>query len=103
MAKLSIIAKPTFKKKVDIPAAGGETIEVEFVFKHRTKTQLDEFVKSRAEKSDVESFLEMVGGWDFAEEFSDTAAETMLDNYIGAALPVYQAYITELVQAKAKN
>lgn len=103
MAKLSINAAPTFKAKVGIPIAGGESVEVEFTFKHRTKPQLDEFVAACADKSDADTFMEMVSGWDFAEEFSADAVKTMTENYIGAGLATYRAYLDELVKAKVKN
>lgn len=103
MAKLSINAKPTFKAKVGIPIPGEDPVQIEFTFKHRTKDQLDELTKSLPGKSDAESFMEMVSGWDFAEEFNKESVETMLQNYIGAALATYRKYVDELVQAKIKN
>lgn len=103
MAKLSIIAAPTFSAKVKIPVAGVEPIEVNFTFKHRTKDELEEFTKGRADKSDVESLMEMVSGWDFAEDFNADTAKTMLQNYVAAPVPIFRAYIEELYQGKAKN
>ena len=103
MAKLSLVPNPTFTAKVAIPQAGGDSVEVEFTFKHRTKTELAEFVKGRAEKSDVESFMDMVCGWELADAFNEANAATLLEGYIGAALSTYQTYIDELVKHKAKN
>ena len=103
MAKLQLKAAPTFPAKVGIPVAGGEAVPVLMTFKHRTKTQLDEFIKSRVEKSDVESFMEMVIGWDLEDAFSEESVKELLENYIGAALATFEAYIDELVKAKAKN
>ena len=103
MAKLKLIANPTFKSKVGIPVAGGEPVQVEFTFKHRTKKALDEFITSRAEKTDVDSFLDMVEGWDLEDEFSKESAETLLDNYIGTALATYRVYLDQLIQGKIKN
>lgn len=103
MAKLTLVANPTFKAKVGIPVAGGDPVEVEFTFKHRTKSALDEFIKSRAEKSDVDSFFDMVEGWDLTDTFNRESVELLLENYIGTALTTYRAYIDELVQAKLKN
>lgn len=103
MTKLSIVAAPTFKAKVSIPVAGSAPVDVEFTFKHRTKAALAEFTASRAEKSDLETFLDMVCGWDFAEEFSAETAETMLQNFVAAPVPIFRAYIEEMYQAKEKN
>lgn len=103
MAKFKLVVSPTFKAKVGIPVAGGDPVEVEFVFKHRTKTALDEFIKSRAEKSDAESFMAMVEGWELEDAFNAENIELLLQNYIGAALATYRVYIDQLVQARTKN
>ena len=103
MAKLALIANPTFKAKVGIPVAGGESVDVMMTFKHRTKTALDEFIKSRADKSDTDSFMDMVCGWDLEDEFNPANVELLLENHIGAALAVYRSYVEELLAAKVKN
>lgn len=103
MAKLTIKAAPTFSAKVGIPQAGAEPVEMVFVFKHRTKAELQEFMASREGKPDAESFVSMVESWDFDEPMTPENVETMLQNYIGAGLAVYVAYIGELTKAKAKN
>lgn len=103
MAKLKLIADPTFSAKVAVPRAGLEPVEVLFTFKHRTKTQLDEFIKTRAEKSDLESFLDMVVGWELPDEFNAENVGLILENYIGTALETYRVYIDQLLKAKVKN
>ena len=103
MAKLSLVANPTFKAKVGVPVAGGESIDTVFTFKHRTKDDLDEFIKTRADKSDAESFLDMVSGWDLQDEFTPENVETLLQNYIGTGLAAFRVYIDELIGARVKN
>ncbi len=103
MARLALNAAPTFQAKVGIPVAGGDAVDVLFTFKHRTKKQLDEFVQSRADKTDAESFLDMVLGWDLEDPFTPGNAELLLDNYIGAAVATYRAYLKALVEGKQKN
>jgi hypothetical protein len=103
MAKLSLKAAPTFKAKVGIPVAGGNPVPVEFVFKHRTKSDLEKFIAARAGASDLDSICEMLDGWDLAEPFDREGVEALLENYAGAALAIYVAYVDELLQAKAKN
>ena len=103
MAKLSLVANPTFKAKVGVPVAGGESIDTVFTFKHRTKDDLDEFIKTRADKSDAESFLDMVSGWDLQDEFTPENVETLLQNYIGTGLAAFRVYIDELIGAREKN
>ena len=103
MAKLKLIANPTFKFIVGIPVAGGEPAPVEMIFKHRTKTELDEFIKTRADKTDAESFTDMVVGWDLEDTFSAASVDTLLENYAGAGLATFRVYIDQLIQAKLKN
>jgi hypothetical protein len=103
MARLALKAAPTFKAKVGIPVAGSAPVEVEFTFKHRTKTELDEFVKSRADKTDAESFMAMVEAWELTDAFTAENVEQLLESYIGAAMATFQTYLDELVQAKRKN
>ena len=103
MAKLKLVANPTFRAKVGIPVAGGVEVPVEFVFKHRTKTALDEWIKSRTDKGDIDSFMEMVEGWDLEDPFNRENVETLLENYIGTALATYRVYVDQLIQSKLKN
>ena len=103
MAKLSLIAKPTFPAKVGIPVAGGDAVDVTFTFKHRTKAALDEFIQSRPEKEDSESVMDLAIGWDLDDAFTVENVELLLQNYMGAALAIYRAYVDELVKAKTKN
>lgn len=103
MGKLKLVANPTFKAKVGIPVAGGEPVEVEMVFKHRTKSDLDKFMSSREDKTDVESFMEMVDGWDLEDKFNKESVGLLLENYIGSALATYRVYVDQLVQARVKN
>jgi hypothetical protein len=103
MAKLTLKAAPTFKAKVGIPVPGSSPVAVEFTFKHRTKSELEEFVKSRAGVDDIDSVMDMAEGWELAEAFDREAVAILLDNYAGAALALYIAYVDELLQAKRKN
>lgn len=104
MATLKLVANPTFKAKVGIPVAGEEGVtDVEMTFKHRTKTELAEFIETRTGKSDVESFMEMVVAWELADNFDAESVHTLLENYSGAAVATYRKYVNELMQAKVKN
>lgn len=103
MAKLTLKAAPTFRAKVGIPVPGGSPVQVEFVFKHRTKSEVDKFMNSRAGVSDLDSIMDIIEGWDLAEPFDREGVELLLENYAGAALALYVAYVDELLQAKRKN
>jgi len=103
MAKFSLKAQPTFTAKVGFPQAGGEPVDVLLTFKHRTKSALDDFLKSRDGRSDVDAFMEMVVGWELTDEFTKENIELLLENHIGVALATYKTYIDELLQHRAKN
>jgi hypothetical protein len=103
MGKLSLIAEPLFKAVVQIPVAGGDAVPVQMTFKHRTRTKLNEFIDSRPGRTDLESFLEMVEGWELEDEFNAANVDLLLEGYIGAGLSAYQTYIDELIKQKAKN
>ena len=103
MAKLVLQPNPQFKGAVEIPCAGESPATVEFTFIHRTKSALDEFIKTRVGVDDVESFMAMVSGWDLKEEFNADNVALLLENYISAAQATFQAYVRLLVEGKSKN
>lgn len=103
MGKLALVAAPTFVAKVGIPVAGGPPVDVAMTFRHRTKKQLEEFTTSRADKTDTESFMAMVAAWELEDPFTEDSVDLLLQNYIGAAVATYAAYLRELVEGRAKN
>ena len=103
MAKLILAVSPTFPATVTIPKAGAESVTLKLICKHRTKAQLDEFIQSRADKSDADSILDLATGWDLDDAFTAENIETMCQNYIAAPLEIYREYLSELTKAKAKN
>jgi hypothetical protein len=103
MPKLKLKADPTFSAPVSIPLAGGDFVDVQFTFKHRTKTELDAFMQSRTGKTDTESFMDCVVSWELEEAFTAENVQELLENYIGAALATYRTYVRELCQAREKN
>lgn len=100
---LTLKAKPTFKAKVPIPVPGGETVEVEMEFKHRTKQELAEFVEKSVELSDEEAILQTVVGWEFKDKLDEKSVKLLTQNYHGAARAVARTYLFELSQVRAKN
>lgn len=95
---------PTFKAKVEIPAAGGESIEVEFTFKHRGKKALDAFAEQIKELPDVDALMLMVEDWsDMGEPFSADSLGQLVDDYPAASFAITRAYFRELLQARLGN
>lgn len=105
MSKVKFVLDPapTFKATVDIPVHGGEPAPVGFVFKHRTRDELDEFFKSISQLSVEESVLECVVGWDLDDEFNAENVARLCQNYLGAPGAISQAYATELFQRRLGN
>lgn len=103
MAKLQLVAAPTFPATVQIPVAGGPSEPVVFTFKHRVRAALAEFQAGVADRADRDIVLDMASGWDLAEPFTPANVETLLDNRLGAGTAIYATYIDELTRHKAKN
>jgi hypothetical protein len=103
MAKLKLVANPTFKAKVGIPVAGEDVVEVEMTFKHRTKAALDTWMQGRADRTDVQAFMETVVAWELEDPFNEESVTLLTENYIGAALATFKVYISELMKAPEKN
>ena len=103
MAGLKLIAAPVFDATVNIPVHGGDPAPVVFSFKHRTQDELKEWRESLEGKPDSGVILEMIEGWEFDDELTVENAETLVQNYSGAAIAILTAYLTEIAQAKAKN
>jgi len=103
MPKLKLVAEPTFKAMVPFGVHGGEPVEVELTFRHRTKTGLDEFVKSRADKPDGEAFMEFVCGWELDDAFTRENVDLLLENRMGVGIAAYEVYMRELIQARLGN
>lgn len=103
MAKLTLAVSPTFPVTVTVPKAGDSPVTLKLTCKHRTKAQLDEFIQTRADKSDADSILDMATGWDLDDAFNLENIESLCQNYIAAPMEIYRAYIDQLVGAKVKN
>jgi hypothetical protein len=96
-------ADPTFEAKVAFPVHGGASVDVKLTFKHRTKAELSKWLEGRAGRSDEETFLDMVEGWNLDEPFSKENVQILLEHHIGVALAAYQVYIDELTRHREKN
>lgn len=95
---------PTFRAKVEIPAAGGESIEIEFTFRHRGKKALDTFAEEIREMPDADALMLMVEDWtDMGAPFGADALAELLDDYPAAAFAITRAYFRELLQARLGN
>lgn len=99
-------ADPTFKAKVAIPVPGGEPKNVIFIFKHRTRSGLNDWIADPKvkEMGDLDFLMEFVLGWeDVDAEFSRDALHTMIENFGGASTRIRDAYLAELTAARMGN
>lgn len=103
MGTLTLVANPTFEAEVNIPVHGGDPVPVKFVFKHRTKTELKGWQNKIKKKADAKIILEMVDSWEFDDALTLENAETLSENYAGAAMEILRVYLTEIAQARIKN
>ena len=101
--KFNLVAIPTFKFKVSIPVSGGKSVDVEFVYKHRTRAQFVEFVDTLGDREDVSVIMDIASGWDLEDAFSAESLELMTQNYMGSARAIIQTYINELSDVRVKN
>jgi hypothetical protein len=104
MAKLKLQPDPTFKAKVAIPVPGAEPASVEFTFKHRSKDEMDRFLKSVADmEGDFEMVMAVATGWDLVDEFTAANVKALIGNYIAAPAAIFEAYLAELAGNRRKN
>lgn len=103
MAKLKLQPNPTFRAKVAIQAPGDGVDPVEFTFKHRTRDEMDEFLKASADLRDADLIMAMAVGWELSDPFTAENVNTLAQNYITAPQAIFEAYLDELVKARRKN
>lgn len=103
MKKLKLNPDPTFTAKVPVPVPGGGEVPVELTFKHRTRDEMDAFLKTAGDLKDAALILEMASGWELVDAFTEENLNTFSQNYIGAPRAVFETYVHELVKAREKN
>lgn len=105
MAKLNLVPNPTFTAKVPIIPAGdnAKPMFVSMTFKHRTRKAWTEWV-NETPKSDLDSFMEMIVGWDIDDlPFTKENAEVLLENFAGTWRATFDVYNEQLFKAKVGN
>lgn len=103
MAKLKLNPDPTFSAEVEIPVPGKAPVAVSFTFKHRTRDELDEFLKRAVDLRDAALIMEVASGWELADAFTVENVTALVQNYIASPGAVFEKYLTELTKAREKN
>lgn len=94
---------PTFKLKVAIPVHGGLSEPVEFEFKHRSRTEMDAWLKEIPDMKNVDFLQTFVVGWDLEDPYNSESIALLTDNYLGSTAAVTDAYTGSIYQAREKN
>jgi hypothetical protein len=103
MTKLKLDPAPTFTAPVAIPVAGGGFESVKFTFKHRTRDEMQAFLKTVDELKDVEMVRAVATGWELTDDFDSENIEKLVQNYIGSPKAIFDTYLDELFKARQKN
>ena len=101
-----IKAKPTFVAPVPIPVPGGEPEPLTLVFRHKTRDEMNEYLKRTAAigTNDVGPLMEIIEGWqDVDAEFSKDALQELVQNHHGSVTAILDTYVVELAEGRRKN
>lgn len=108
--KLVLVPSPTFTAKVPVPVPGAGTVDTEFTFKHRTREEMQAFVKrvgtpegEDGALTDVELVMECASGWELADTFNEANVKEFVAQYIGGPTAVFETYVREMAGARLKN
>lgn len=93
-----------------IPGQAG-LATLELVAKHKTRKELNAWLRTAKDRTDAEFLLDVIAGWgptvvdaqDRTVPFSAEAFAKLLDDYPAASQDIYNRYLAELSEARAKN
>lgn len=109
---LSIAPTAEFTAPVPIPCPDREPDMVDFTFIYRSREQMDEWIRGLETaavesgdplKADVEMVMGAASGWELSDEFNAENVRELLDKHAGAAIAIYQKYVTTSRVGKQKN
>jgi hypothetical protein len=100
---------PTFQAAVGLSVPGvAQPLEVQFTFKHKTRTAVQKWAEAWVSKPSAETLSEVITGWDLRKDgepvpYSFSALAELLEAYTPASVEISEAYLLELTRAKRKN
>ena len=107
---LKLVPNPSFRLEVAIPQPSGQVAKIKVDFRHKGRTELEEWLKSTTDdegnvmRKDHEALAEVVEGWAGVDEkYSPENLEKLLDAYPSAGKAMINAYLPALLEGKAKN
>ena len=100
---ITIKAPETFRAKVTIPVPGGAEVSFVGVFRHRSRTELHEWVQAKG-RTDEQTIMDCLAGWEGVDaEFNAASVALLLEQYHAAPRVIVEAYVDELMQARLGN
>ena len=112
MTALRLVPATTFVATVMLTVPGeAKPAALTFVFAHKSKTQLQDWVRASAGRSDPDFLGEVVRGWKVGPvgedgqpvPYSADALAALLDAYPAAGDEIYSGYMAAYREAKAGN
>ena len=101
---LTLAPAATFVATVRVHVPGGDDVPVNFIFAHKGRAALKDFVERAQSSADLDAVAEIVAGWDGVEaDYSRDALAALLDAYPSAAVSILEGYLAEIGRAAAKN
>lgn len=108
--KIKLVQDPTFTAKVPVPVHGDGAVDTEFTFKHRTRSEMETFLKrvnvphgQEGALTDVQLVMECACGWELADTFNEENVKEFVSQYIGGPAAVFDTYVLEMAGARLKN
>ena len=107
----TIDPKPTFRATVPVPVPGQDApASLVLVFRHLGKKALRAWIDGAKDKKDADFLGAVVVDWDAVQDaqgqdvaFNAAAFEQLLDSYATAGDAIFNAYLRELTEGRAKN
>ena len=103
-------AAPTFRAKVEIPVPGEGGRSIDFVFRHKRRSELKLFIGEATGRDDIDVLTEVIADWSgvadcdgVAVAYSVEALSSLIDLCPGAGAAILAGYIKELVEGRTKN
>lgn len=107
---LKLVPNPSFRLEVAIPQPSGSVAKIKVDFRHKGRTDLEEWLKSTTDdegtviRKDHEALVEVIEGWAGVDEkYSPENLEKLLDAYPSAGKALINAYLPALLEGKVKN
>lgn len=106
-----LCASPTFAAKAGITIPGEDKLaEISIVWRHKTRDQINDWIKRSATANDIDTLSEVIEGWSGVVDtqgtvvpYSRAALAELLQTFPAAGMDLFRAYLRELSASRAKN